>query len=180
METATNVSIESLNTDESKLVLECMLLSDRRPQHFDTDTEGWNKKMTKTYHHPTTTKMKSPVDFSTMGERGEENERQLSSSEQLLFKNLSEAISEYEKPSVHRRHRGRAKNSRHEGAIVKMAPSQNEEPIIPFKRPRYRRRNSFVIRREDKNTVAWHALLYKKSNIDFRKKTAKEGGSEKR
>jgi hypothetical protein len=148
MEKATqgHVSIESPNTtDESKLVLGRMVLGDRRSQHINTDKDWRNKKMTKTDHQPTTKKKKSSIDCSMVEEQEEEEEGQFSSSEQILLKNLSEAIS-----SEHRRHR-RAKRNSHDGGALEMASQLNtnlssEEPTIPNKRPRYQRRNSFVIR----------------------------------
>jgi hypothetical protein len=87
-----------------------------------------------------------------MEDREEKEEGQFSSSEQLLFKNLSEAISGCHAPSKQRlHHQGRARSNSHDGAL-EMAPSQpdrnlgGEEPIISNKRPRYQRRSSFVIR----------------------------------
>ena len=152
METTT-VSIESHNTDESKLVLERMVC-DKRPEHIDTNKD-WNKKMPKTNHQPTTNKRKSPVDSSMMEDREENEEGQFSSSEQLKFKNLSEAISGYHAPSEQRRSQGRARSNSRDGTLER-APSQpdrnpfSEKPIISNKRRRYQRRNSFVIR-HDKN-----------------------------
>ena len=151
-----NVSIESPhNTDESKIVLERMECDSRRPQHIDTDNDRWNEKMTRTDHQPTTMKRKSPVDSSMAEELEEEEEGHFSSSEQLLFKSLSDAISEYQEPSEQRRHQGR-NNSHHDGAREMVSQlnrrkPKSEEPISPNKRPRYQRRNSFVIRRDDKN-----------------------------
>jgi hypothetical protein len=154
MEAAPNVLIERHNTDESKLVLERMMCdySSRRPQHIDTDKDWWNKKTKKTDQQPPTTlKRKSPVDSTmTEGREEEEEEGQFSLSEQLLFKNLSEAISDYQEPSEQRRHHGR---NNHDGALeIASQLTRNrssEEAIIPNKRRRYQRRKSFVIRREN-------------------------------
>jgi hypothetical protein len=122
------------------------LCDERRPQHIiDTDKDWrWNKKMMKTDHQPTT----------MTEEREEKNEGELSSFEHILFKNLSEAISEYqEEPSEQRRSK-----SRHDGALEMASqltnrkwPIREEEPILPNKRPRYKRRNSFVIRQDNNN-----------------------------
>ena len=157
METAPNVLIRSHDMDESKIVLERMVCDNRGgPQNIDTDRNRWNKKMTKSDHQPSTMKRKSPVDRSMSEEREEEEEEgQFSLSEQLSFKNLSEAISEYQEPLKQRHHQWR--NS-HDGALQERASPQlnrnttsGEEPIIANKRPRYQRRNSFVIRRDNKN-----------------------------
>jgi hypothetical protein len=152
--TETHVSIESHDTKESKLVLEGMV-GDRRPQHIDTDKDWWKKKMTKTYRQPSTKKRKSPVDSSMIEEQEEEEEGEFSSSEQLLFKNLSEAITDYHQEPLERcRHQGRARSNSPERALEMASqlhrnPS-SEEPIIPSKRRRYERRSSFMIR-HDKN-----------------------------
>jgi hypothetical protein len=164
METGTNVSIESCNTDENKLILERMVCDDRRSQYIDTDKDWWNKKMPNTDHRLTTKKRKSPVDTSIMEELEEEEEGQFSSSEQLLFKNLSEAISEYQEPSEQRRHQGRARSKSHDGPLdmASLQLSRNpssEEPIIPNKRPRCERRNSFVIRRDKNSPFPPRSLL---------------------
>lgn len=155
METS-NVLIESPHsTHDNKIVLERMTCDhSRRPQHIDTDKDWWDKKRTKTDHQPTTMKRKSPVDCSMAEELEEEEEGHFSSSEQLLFKSLSDAISEYQEPSEQRRHQGR--NSHHDGGLEMVSQlnrrkPRSEEPIIPNKRPRYQRRNSFVIRRDNKN-----------------------------
>jgi hypothetical protein len=166
METARTVSIESHNTDESKLVLDHMVC-DKRSQKIDTDKDWWNKKVTKADNQLTRNKRKSPIESTIIKEREEKKEGpQFSSSEQLLFKNLSEAISEYHHgfPDQHR-HQGCARSNSHDGALLEMAPSQpdrnpgNEEPIIPNKRPRYQRRDSFVIRHDKKSTFPPRGLL---------------------
>jgi hypothetical protein len=158
MQTAMNISIESHRMEESKIFLERMACdSSRLPQHIDTDEDCWNKKMTRTDHQPPTMKRKRPGDNSMTGELEEEEEGQFSLSEQLLFKNLSEAISECcQEASEQRRHRGCARSNSHDdGALAEMQLQLNrnpssEEPIIPNKRPRHQRRKSFVIRCDNK------------------------------
>ena len=155
METTT-VSIESHNTDESKLVLERMV-HDKRPQHIDTDKDWGNNKISKIDHQPTTNQRKSPVVSSMMEDREENDEEgQISLSEQLKFKNISKANSGYNAPTEQYRNQGGARSNIRADGTLERAPSQpdrnhgSEKPIISNKRRRYQRRNAFVIY-HDKN-----------------------------